>query len=409
MASGGGVFSTLVSKPLGAAAARAMLAPVSGSEGAARAGRAGPPPSASEANMAKGKTAARGDRRARAKTAEPAPETEKTTVEETKEEKETAAAPEEDAKDQKKKDKKAKKKEEKARRKEEKARLKAEKKAKKRADKAAEAAPAGGDVIVKPREKMKGKDYEEILRKYDIELVKLQEWIKHKGLKVIVIFEGRDAAGKGGVIKRITESLNPRICRVVALPAPTEREKTQWYFQRYVPHLPAAGEMVLLDRSWYNRAGVERVMGFCNEEEYREFLRSCPEFERMLQRCGIIVVKFWFSVSDDEQEKRFQARLKDPTKRWKLSPMDLESRSRWLEYSMAKDENFRYTDTKQCPWYVVRADDKKRARLNCIAHLLSLVKYEDLTPPPLELPPRKSASGYVRPPITDQTFVPEIH
>jgi polyphosphate kinase 2 len=228
-------------------------------------------------------------------------------------------------------------------------------------------------------------------------------------LKVVVIFEGRDAAGKGGVIKRITQCLNPRICRVVALGTPTEREKTQWYFQRYVPHLPAAGEMVLFDRSWYNRAGVERVMGFCTEQQYQEFLRTCPEFERILVRSGIILIKYWFSVSDAEQERRFQARLTDRTKRWKLSPMDLESRSRWIEYSRAKDEMFRYTDIKQAPWYVVKADVKRRARLNCISHLLSLIPYEDLTPEPIELPPRQDDVGYVRPPMEDQTFVPEVY
>jgi len=249
--------------------------------------------------------------------------------------------------------------------------------------------------------------YEKELARLQIELVKLQEWIKHAGLRVVVIFEGRDAAGKGGVIKRITQSLNPRICRVVALGTPTEREKEQWYFQRYVPHLPAAGEMVLLDRSWYNRAGVERVMGFCTEDEYREFLRSCPEFERMLLRSGVILIKYWFSVSDEEQERRFQARIKDPTKRWKLSPMDVESRARWVEYSRAKDEMFAHTDIKQAPWYVVNADDKRRARLNCISHLLSMIPYEDLTPEPIELPLRQAHGGYVRPPITDQTFVPE--
>ena len=255
--------------------------------------------------------------------------------------------------------------------------------------------------------KIKNKIYEEELARLQIELVKLQEWIKHKGLKVVVIFEGRDAAGKGGVIKRITQSLNPRICRVVALGTPTEREKTQWYFQRYVPHLPATGEMVLFDRSWYNRAGVERVMGFCTNDEYLEFLRSCPEFERMLIRSGIILIKYWFSVSDEEQERRFQSRLVDPTKRWKLSPMDLESRSKWLEYSKAKDEMFAYTDIKQAPWYAVDADNKKRARLNCISHLLSIIPYEDLTPEPIKLPPRQDEKGYVRPPISDQTFVPE--
>ena len=255
--------------------------------------------------------------------------------------------------------------------------------------------------------KIKNKVYEAELARLQIELVKLQEWIKHQGLKVVVIFEGRDAAGKGGVIKRIAQSLNPRVCRIVALATPTEREKTQWYFQRYVPHLPAAGEMVLFDRSWYNRAGVERVMGFCTEDEYREFLRSCPEFERMLVRSGIILVKYWFSVSDEEQERRFEGRITDPTKRWKLSPMDLESRKRWVEYSKAKDDMFAHTDIKQAPWYVVEADEKKRARLNCIRHLLSLVPYQDLTPAPIELPPRQEAAGYVRPPIGDQTFVPD--
>ncbi len=257
--------------------------------------------------------------------------------------------------------------------------------------------------------KIKKSVYEKELFKLQLELVKLQEWVKHAGLKVVVIFEGRDAAGKGGVIKRITQHLNPRICRVVALPAPTEREKTQWYFQRYVPHLPAEGEMVLFDRSWYNRAGVERVMGFCTDDEYNEFLRTCPEFERMLVRSGIILIKYWFSVSDEEQERRFQSRLEEPHKRWKLSPMDLESRSRWIEYSKAKDQMFAHTDIKQAPWYVVESDIKKHARLNCIAHLLTMITYEDLTPEPIELPHREDSSGYVRPPITDQTFVPEIY
>jgi polyphosphate kinase 2 len=258
-----------------------------------------------------------------------------------------------------------------------------------------------------PEDALDKKTYEHELAQLQIELVKLQEWIKNQELKVIVLFEGRDAAGKGGTIKRITLRLNPRICRVVALGVPTEREKTQWYFQRYVPHLPAAGEMVLFDRSWYNRAGVERVMGFCTEEEYREFLRSTPEFERMLIRSGIILIKYWFSVSDEEQERRFQARLHDPTKRWKLSPMDLESRKLWEDYSKAKDEMFAYTDIKQAPWYVVNADNKKKARLNCISHLLSIIPYEDLTPKKINLPPREDRKGYERPPITDQTFVPE--
>ncbi len=253
------------------------------------------------------------------------------------------------------------------------------------------------------------KSYEEELAHLQLELIKLQEWIRFKGLKVVVIFEGRDAAGKGGAIKRITESLNPRVCRVVALPTATEREKSQWYFQRYVAHLPAAGEMVLFDRSWYNRAGVERVMGFCSDDEYAEFLRSVPEFERMLVRSGIILIKYWFSVSDKEQERRFQARIADPTKRWKLSPMDLQSRARWVEYSKAKDEMFAHTDIKQAPWYVVNADNKMCARLNCVRHLLSMIPYEDLTPEPIVLPPRQREEGYVRPPITDQTFVPQIY
>jgi len=258
--------------------------------------------------------------------------------------------------------------------------------------------------------KIKNRIYEKELANLQIELVKLQEWIKHKGLKVVVIFEGRDAAGKGGTIKRITEPLNPRICSVVALPAPTERQTTQWYFQRYVPHLPAAGEMVILDRSWYNRAGVEKVMGFCSEKEYEEFMRSCPEFERMLVRSGIILIKYWFSVSDEEQERRFQARLTNPTKRWKLSPMDLESRKKWVAYSKAKDAMFNHTDIKQAPWYVVNSDIKKHARLNCISHLLSVIPYEDLTPEQIELAERpKNEPGYVRPPIEDQSFVPEVY
>jgi polyphosphate kinase 2 len=255
--------------------------------------------------------------------------------------------------------------------------------------------------------KLGKKAYEAELARLELELIKLQEWIKHAGLKVVVIFEGRDAAGKGGTIKRITQSLNPRICRVVALAAPTERERTQWYFQRYVAHLPAAGEMVLFDRSWYNRAGVERVMGFCTDEEYQEFLRSCPEFERMLLRSGVTLIKYWFSVSDAEQERRFQRRLQDPTRRWKLSPMDLKSRERWVEYSKAKDEMFHFTDTKQTPWYVVQADDKRRARLNCIGHLLEQIPYRDLTPDPIKLPPRRDDGGYVRPPMSEQTFVPD--
>jgi polyphosphate kinase len=260
-----------------------------------------------------------------------------------------------------------------------------------------------------PDKHLEKKEYEKQLARLQLELVKLQEWIRHKGLKVVVLFEGRDAAGKGGAIKRITECLSPRVCRVVALGVPTEKEKTQWYFQRYIAHLPSAGEMVLFDRSWYNRAGVERVMGFCSEAAVLEFFHACPEFERMLIRSGIILVKYWFSVSDEEQERRFRGRIEDPTKRWKLSPMDLESRRRWVEYSKAKDEMFAHTDSKQSPWWVVNADNKKRARLNCICHLLDQIPYKDLTPEPIKLPPRRDRDAYVRPPLTDQTFVPEAY
>jgi polyphosphate kinase len=249
--------------------------------------------------------------------------------------------------------------------------------------------------------------YEKNLQRLQRELVKLQDWVRHEGLRMCVLFEGRDAAGKGGTIKRIVERTNPRVVRVAALPTPTEKEKTQWYYQRYVEHLPAGGEIVLFDRSWYNRAGVERVMGFCTEEEYTDFLRSCPAFEEMLIHSGIILVKYWFSVSDDEQERRFRARIDDPEKRWKLSSMDLEARARWADYSRAKDEMFRFTDTRLSPWWVVNADDKRRARLNCISHLLSQVPYEDVTSAPLELPPR-GPDNYVRPPLEDQTFIPEV-
>ena len=251
--------------------------------------------------------------------------------------------------------------------------------------------------------------YEKEMARLQVELVKQQEFIRAKGLKVVVIFEGRDAAGKGGAIQRITESLNPRAAQVVALPAPTERQKTQWYFQRYVAHLPAAGEMVLLDRSWYNRAGVERVMGFATDEEVQEFLHSCPEFERMLIRSGIKLIKYWFSVSDTEQEKRFQGRVKDPTKRWKLSPMDLEARNRWVDFSRAKDAMFAATDIPEAPWWVVDAENKKRARLNVIHHLLEQVPYEDLTPEAPQLPPRPPVdSDYVRPPMESQHIVPDV-
>ncbi len=247
------------------------------------------------------------------------------------------------------------------------------------------------------------KEYTKLSR----ELVYMQEWIKSQGLKVVVLFEGRDASGKGGAIKRILEPLNPRVCKVVALGIPTEREKTQWYFQRYSKHLPAAGEMVLFDRSWYNRAGVEKVMGYCTQEEYEEFLRSCPEFERMIIRSGIILIKYWFSVSDDIQEQRFKERIENPLKRWKFSPMDLKSREKWLEYSKAKDEMFAYTDTKQSPWYVVNGDNKRKARLNCIAHLLTQVPYQKKKYKKIQLPPLPNDHEYLRPPVDYQTFVPE--
>jgi len=256
--------------------------------------------------------------------------------------------------------------------------------------------------------KLKRKTFDKKLGQLQRELVLLQEYIKVEGLRVVVVFEGRDAAGKGGVIKRISERTSPRAWRIAALATPTERERTQWYFQRYVAHLPAAGELVMFDRSWYNRAGVERVMGFCTEQEHREFMRSCPEFERMLVRSGIILIKYWFSVSDAEQERRFQKRVDDPMKRWKLSPLDLKSRELWGEYSRAKDAMFAATDIEQAPWYVVEGDDKRRARLNCISHLLSMIPYEDVIPPPLELPERRPDVQHVRPPISDYTFVPEL-
>ncbi len=256
--------------------------------------------------------------------------------------------------------------------------------------------------------KLSKKLYEKKLEQLQTDLVKLQEWVVHKGLRVVVIFEGRDAAGKGGVIKRITEPLNPRTCRVVALPKPTEKERTQWYFQRYVAHLPSAGEMVLFDRSWYNRAGVERVMGFCTDEEYWEFLKSVPEFEDMLMRSGIILIKYWFSVSDEEQEARFQDRINDKTKRWKLSEMDLEARSRWMEYTKAKDIMFQYTDTTSSPWYVIESDVKRNARINCIAHLLESIPFSNLEHKKMILPPRQENEGYVRPPIESQTYVPDV-
>ena len=249
------------------------------------------------------------------------------------------------------------------------------------------------------------KEYEAELERLQIELLFLQEWIRHEGLRLVVVFEGRDTAGKGGTIKRLTELLNPRYCRVVALPTPSDRERSQWYFQRYVAHLPAAGEMVLFDRSWYNRAVVERVMGFCTEDEYQEFMRFCPQFERGLIRSGIILVKYWLSVSDDEQERRFQLRIRHPHKRWKLSRIDLESRAHWVDYSEAKDEMFAYTDTKESPWWVVEADDKRAARLNLVSHLLSLIPYERLPFDDVTLPPRQQRA-YIRPPKENQTLVP---
>jgi polyphosphate kinase 2 len=259
----------------------------------------------------------------------------------------------------------------------------------------------------KPRKPPKHYTYAEELAHLQLELIKLQEWVRLRRLKVCVLFEGRDAAGKGGVIKRITDPLNPRVCRVVALATPTERERGQWYLQRYVAELPSAGEIVLFDRSWYNRAGVEHVMGFCTETEYREFLRACPLFEEMLVRSGVILIKYWFSVNDDEQELRFQDRMRNPIKRWKLSPMDIQSRRHWVDYSKAKDVMFAHTDTKICPWYVVNADNKKRARLNCIAHLLSRIPYDDMIPVDVALPERQSDTGYKRPKFASQHFVPE--
>ena len=261
----------------------------------------------------------------------------------------------------------------------------------------------------KPRKPPEDYKYIDELAHLQFELIKLQEWVRLQGLRVVVVFEGRDAAGKGGVIKRITESLNPRICRVVALGTPTERERGQWYFQRYVAQLPARGEIVLFDRSWYNRAGVEHVMGFCTEEEHREFLRSCPLLEEMLVRAGILLIKYWFSVNDEEQERRFQERIHNPVKRWKLSPMDLESRKRWVDYSRAKDEMLAHTDREKIPWFVVNADDKKRARLNCIAHLLRQIPYHDMRPVEIEVPPRQEETGYKRPKKSNQRFVPEVY
>jgi polyphosphate kinase 2 len=251
------------------------------------------------------------------------------------------------------------------------------------------------------------REYEAELQRLQGELVKMKEWVRLDGERVVILFEGRDAAGKGGAIKRITEYLNPRVARTVALPAPTERERGQWYFQRYVEHLPAAGELALFDRSWYNRAGVEHVMGFCTPDEYRRFLHQCPIFERLLVEDGIRLVKYWFSVSDDEQERRFRSRHDDPLRSWKLSPMDIEARARWVDFSRAKDEMFVHTDIPEAPWHVVEADDKRKARLNCIAHLLSVVPYADVIDTPPDLPPRPAGSGYERPPRSLYHYVPD--
>ena len=265
------------------------------------------------------------------------------------------------------------------------------------------AAPSKGKA---PKtEELHTKGYVKELRRLQVELLQLEEWIRHQGLRVVVIFEGRDTAGKGGVIKRMTALLNPRNVRVVALPAPSERERTQWYFQRYVAHLPGAGEMVLFDRSWYNRAGVERVMGFCTDEEYKEFMRACPEFERMLVRSGIILIKYWLSVSDDEQERRFRARIHDPTKRWKLSPMDVQARAKWVDYSEAKDRMFKVCDIKEAPWYVVETDNKRSAHLNLISHFLSLIPYKKVPQTKIKLPGRQKRK-YRRPPRSSMTMVP---
>jgi polyphosphate kinase len=264
-------------------------------------------------------------------------------------------------------------------------------------------ASAGGAAT----EKLPRKVYEKELLRLQTELVIMAKWVRDQGARVALVFEGRDAAGKGGAIKRITEHVSPRIARVVALPAPTEREQTQWYFQRYVAHLPAAGEIAIFDRSWYNRAGVEKVMGFCTPDEHRRFLHQCPIFERMLVDDGIVLLKYWFSVSDAEQEQRFRSRIDDPLKRWKLSPMDLQSRSRWVEYSRAKDEMFVHTDIPEAPWHVVESDIKRNARINCISHLLTAVPYRSGEPEPIKLPKRQDDSGYVRPPRDIYTYVPD--
>jgi polyphosphate kinase 2 len=273
-------------------------------------------------------------------------------------------------------------------------------------------ARGGGDSAVHAAEvrgRLRVKAYDKALRRLQRELVKMQDWVAYRGLRVCVLFEGRDAAGKGGTIKRIVDCTNPRVVRVAALAKPTERERTQWYFQRYAKELPAGGEIVLFDRSWYNRAGVEHVMGFCTEAEYEEFLRSVPQFEEMLIRSGIVLVKYWFSVSDDEQERRFQERIANPRKNWKLSAMDLESRAHWVDFSRAKDRMFAATDTDASPWWVVEADDKLRARLNCISHLLGQVPYEELPAQTPRVLPERQVADYVRPPLETQRTVPEVY
>jgi polyphosphate kinase 2 len=276
---------------------------------------------------------------------------------------------------------------------------------KKKNEKDTELPVAGGDR--KPERDLDDKTYGEELRKLETELVKLQDWVKSAGKKIIVLFEGRDAAGKGGVIKRITEPLNHRVCRVAALGVPTEKEKTQWYFQRYIAYLPSAGEIVLFDRSWYNRAGVERVMGFCTETDYIDFIRTCPQFEKAIIHSGAILIKYWLEISAGEQEKRFRERLDDPRKQWKISPMDMEARKRWYDYSRAMDDMFKYTDTDISPWYIVPADDKKRARLNCITHMLSLIPYKKVPGEKFEIPPLQKSKGYKAPRVPDAEVIPE--
>lgn len=268
---------------------------------------------------------------------------------------------------------------------------------------------AEADIRISDEEREFRKTYFKELFRLQAELIKLQDWVVASGHKVVILFEGRDAAGKGGAIKRITQRLNPRVCRVAALPAPTERERTQWYFQRYVSHLPAAGEMVLFDRSWYNRAGVEKVMGFCTEAQYEQFFRTVPEFEKMLIDSGIQLIKYWFSITDDEQNLRFQGRIYDPLKQWKLSPMDLESRRRWEAYTKAKETMLERSHIPEAPWWIVQADNKKKARLNCIEHLLKQIPYETIEKPLVELPPRVHNSDYIRNPVPPEMYVPELY